>query len=542
MAQTTTKKKTSGSSKSTAKKGSTKGKQSSSKKSSAPQKKPVRREIAAAIFGVLAILVVIGYFTGDDGFLVAAVCKVIKGLLGYGFYAVGPAFGLAAIILGFHRGRPVTWRTTSALLIPVVVSAFVDLIASKLILDETSSLIESLYTKGIDMECGGVIGSLISYGLENAITAVAAGIVLFLLIIIFTMAALNITFKKIYELVSARELPEYEEEPEPQRKPKMKKPVVEDEEPILEKPKKVKRGVDIPMDDEPVDEPVSIKKDAAVAAKKDEEKGILRNRSRVRPAREEKIDHTENVEPVSIEEAEKIAGVAPVNLQGNGRTAAAEVKEPPKKMSNDEMAAQTAAVAEEIESADKNGEYEKPPIFLLKKGHSVATDSAAELRTNRERLESAIKSFGVSAKVVDTTHGPTVTRYDVELEQGVKLSRLTNLAGDIALALGVVSVRIAPIPEKISTVGIEVPNKLVSTVYLRDIIDSPKFSKAKSDLTFAIGKDIGGEPVVGNISKLPHLLIAGTTGSGKSVCMNSLIISLLYKSTPDEVRFIMVDR
>ena len=118
---------------------------------------------------------------------------------------------------------------------------------------------------------------------------------------------------------------------------------------------------------------------------------------------------------------------------------------------------------------------------------------------------------------------------------------MTNLAGDLALALGVINVRIAPIPDKISTVGIEVPNKIVSTVYLRTIIDSPKFRNAKSKLSFAIGKDIGGECIVGNISKLPHMLIAGTTGSGKSVCMNSLILSLLYKARPDEVRLIMID-
>ncbi|NCC68951.1 MAG: DNA translocase FtsK, partial [Clostridia bacterium] len=136
---------------------------------------------------------------------------------------------------------------------------------------------------------------------------------------------------------------------------------------------------------------------------------------------------------------------------------------------------------------------------------------------------------------------PTVTRYDLELEQGVKLAKLTNLAGDLALALGVSGVRIAPIPDKISTVGIEVPNKLISTVYLHDIIDSPQFKSAQSKLTFAIGEDIGGNAIVGNISKLPHMLIAGTTGSGKSVCMNSLILSLLYKAKPEELRLIMID-
>ena len=248
-----------------------------------------------------------------------------------------------------------------------------------------------------------------------------------------------------------------------------------------------------------------------------------------------------DVEPMTIEEVEALTGISAVKMTDEGAVKTAAVSDPPKKASAAEVAAETEAIRNAIESATSDGEYEKPPIFLLKKGHAVASNSDEELRTNRERLENTIKSFGVSARIVDTTRGPTVTRYDLELDQGVKLSRLTNLAGDIALALGVVSVRIAPIPDKISTVGIEVPNKIISTVYLRDIIDSPRFASSKSKLSFAIGKDIAGQAVVGNIAKLPHLLIAGTTGSGKSVCMNSLIISLLYKSDPDEVKLIMID-
>ena len=139
------------------------------------------------------------------------------------------------------------------------------------------------------------------------------------------------------------------------------------------------------------------------------------------------------------------------------------------------------------------------------------------------------------------TRGPSVTRYEVELDQGVRLNKLTNLADDIALALGATGVRIAPIPDKISMVGIEVPNKLVSPVYIHDVIDSSEFRDNPSKVSFAVGRDISNRNVVGNIAKLPHLLIAGTTGSGKSVCTNSLIISLLYKATPEEVRLIMVD-
>ena len=138
-------------------------------------------------------------------------------------------------------------------------------------------------------------------------------------------------------------------------------------------------------------------------------------------------------------------------------------------------------------------------------------------------------------------HGPSVTRYEFVLDQGVKLSKITNLADDIALALGASGVRIAPIPDKISVVGIEVPNKQVTPVMIRDVLESREFTTHKSKVAFALGKDIGGSCVIGNIGKLPHVLIAGTTGSGKSVCTNSLIVSLLYKSSPEDVRFIMVD-
>ena len=165
----------------------------------------------------------------------------------------------------------------------------------------------------------------------------------------------------------------------------------------------------------------------------------------------------------------------------------------------------------------------------------------AELRNNSRRLADALRSFGVDATAGDVVHGPSVTRYEFTLEQGVKLSKITNLSDDIALALGASGVRVAPVPNKISVVGIEVPNRTVTAVRIRDVIESREFTRHPSPVAFAVGKDIGGNNIVGNIARLPHVLIAGTTGSGKSVCTNSLIVSILYKSTPDEVRFIMVD-
>ncbi len=215
---------------------------------------------------------------------------------------------------------------------------------------------------------------------------------------------------------------------------------------------------------------------------------------------------------------------------------------PSKKAASAAVAAETAAITSAIESENADhSSYQLPPVSFLRAGKKDQTDATEEIRFNRDRLNTALSSFGVNATIRDVTRGPTVTRYDLELEAGVKLNKITNLSGDLALALGVENVRIAPIPDKISTVGIEVPNKVVSAVCLRDIIDSPAFRNAKSKLSFAVGKDIGGNCIIGDIAKLPHMLIAGTTGSGKSVCMNSLILSLLYKATPDEVRLIMID-
>ena len=215
------------------------------------------------------------------------------------------------------------------------------------------------------------------------------------------------------------------------------------------------------------------------------------------------------------------------------------------KLRRAEVDAAREEVTREIEGGDAQPQppaYQYPPITLLKEGSVTnAAEAGAELRNNSRRLAQTLTSFGVDAQPGDVVRGPSVTRYEFTLSQGVKLSKITNLQDDIALALGASGVRIAPIPDKISVVGVEVPNKLVSPVSIRTVLESTEFTTHPSTTAFAVGKDISGKNIVGNISKLPHVLIAGTTGSGKSVCTNSLIVSMLYKSTPEEVRFIMVD-
>ncbi len=226
------------------------------------------------------------------------------------------------------------------------------------------------------------------------------------------------------------------------------------------------------------------------------------------------------------------------------REAAAVEVTPPDAKAKKELVTETFTeeISAAAESAAPEAAYIFPSVDLLTRGaRERGSDGAEEVRMNTERLETAFHSFGVSVKISNATRGPSVTLYEAELEAGVKLSRLTSLADDIALSLGASGVRIGPLPNRISTVGIEVPNRIVSTVYLRELFESPEFKNARSRLTFSIGKNIAGESIVGNIAKLPHLLVAGTTGSGKSVFLNTLILSLLYKATPEEVRFIMID-
>lgn len=215
--------------------------------------------------------------------------------------------------------------------------------------------------------------------------------------------------------------------------------------------------------------------------------------------------------------------------------------EKPKK---EEKVSAEAQVAAEIAQAKPEGEraaYCFPPIDLLKRPVRGSADGTDEMRENSRRLNETLASFRIDAHIINVTRGPSVTRYEVELDKGVRLNKLTGCADDIALSLGASGVRIAAVPGKISVVGIEVPNRAVTMVSLREVIDSPEFTNAKSKSSFAVGKDIGGSCIVGNIAKMPHLLIAGTTGSGKSVCMNSIILSLLYKAGPEDVKLIMVD-
>ncbi|MBQ2564577.1 MAG: DNA translocase FtsK [Oscillospiraceae bacterium] len=464
---------------------------------------------------------------------------------------------MVAYLLMHYRNTPLTGRIVALLLIPVLFGAMAQLLFSMTDLGAAgglASIISILFNDGRQLAYGGVISGLLAYGLEKIISIYGAFPVLLLAFIYFVLRSFNITISQIMEWANSKEQPvsirekienkRYDqfdddegdflpdEETHSQANPK-----------IIQMPHLGKGNIDIPLDDEDddlfdyddvesVEEPVSIPKKRRVSNPANRRPEPVSQAAKAAPSRP--AASTENVKPMSVQEAEELAGVS--------GTEPAKTREQKPRMSREEMANETAAVAAQIEKQEQAAaEYKFPPVDLLRPSPAAIGNGREEISMTKSRLEDTIQSFGISATISDVTRGPTVTRYDFELEQGIKLSKITNLSDDIALALGVSSVRIAPIPNRISTVGIEVPNRQNSAVYLRDIIDTPKFRNAKSTLTVALGKDIGGEGILGNISKLPHLLIAGTTGSGKSVCMNSLIISLLYKSRPEELKLIMID-
>lgn len=247
---------------------------------------------------------------------------------------------------------------------------------------------------------------------------------------------------------------------------------------------------------------------------------------------DEQQDEQEQQEEQPITRSKKVTAKSKEQLKQESDTKIAEEEK-----TGDDVQA-TEFVPEELEE----GVYQYPSVDLLEENPASGSNkNMNEIMNHVERLEKTLNDFGVKGKIADVSCGPAITRYEFQPAAGIKVSKIVNLSDDIALSMAVAGVRIeAPIPGK-AAVGIEIPNKTTSMVCLRELIESDAFQKSKSKLTVALGKDISGQAVVTDLSKMPHLLIAGSTGSGKSVCINTLINSILYKATPDEVKFLMVD-
>ena len=504
------------------------------------------RFITSTVFLALFVVFLVIYLS-PEGVLNRLFENIILGLFGWVGYIVSiPALLYLFVIHAFSNRRPVIMRSVCVGSFVLLCGCIAHLAQETQGLEPGLELFADLYIGGSNGSTGGVICGGIAM-LMRWLCGTALSYIIFVLGAVFTLlGAMQITIPSIIRAVNNRPRADWEdEECEPQPEPaaivvnhiankriayveqRRNRELIENETPEQPsmhpvKPKKRESKVSDMMRqiETDIESPVSA---AGVPIKNVTEDEIAA------PA-------TENAEPEIISEAmPEFDPAAPIP------PAPKVVK--PRKVTPKEAEESAQIVAQEIAKAEatKKPEYCYPPIDLLKLPGGGAADGTVEMRENSRRLNETLASFKIDAHIINVTRGPSVTRYEVELEKGVKLSKLTTAADDIALSLGASGVRIAAVPGKISVVGIEVPNRAVTTVSLREVIDSQEFAKAKSKSSFSVGKDIGGNCIVGNIAKLPHMLIAGTTGSGKSVCMNSIIISLLYKASPDDVKLIMVD-
>ena len=517
-------------------------KKTTKKKKAPPKPEPptyngLARLIGGVVCLLLALCVLVSYFQ-VDALLLTFIAKVLKGTLGYGYFLAAPALLAVAVIQLRHQGRPVILRTTCTLLVPLLSGMLCHLLLCRTAYELGSGLLPQLWKDGQTLTCGGVVAGGLALGSEALLSKVVSVVVFVVLLVAALLGALHMTpqqaVDKMKEYRSSRWEDEEDEDDLEGFEPAAPQKAPAPEKPVKEKPAKKRVNIDIPLDGEPS------------AMESGEKKDFFSRRSAAVRTPDEVLDRASAAPAVPAAPAAPAASTAPaapaVQAPAAVKEPVSEKKKKAQVQQEVESAAQEVSQAIEQELAQGEEVYRYPPITLLEENHTDnCTEVGAELRSNSRRLADALRSFGVDATAGDVVHGPSVTRYEFTLEQGVKLSKITNLSDDIALALGASGVRVAPVPNKISVVGIEVPNRTVTAVRIRDVIESREFTRHPSPVAFAVGKDIGGNNIVGNIARLPHVLIAGTTGSGKSVCTNSLIVSILYKSTPDEVRFIMVD-
>ena len=502
-----------------------------------PKPEPPAYNAAARIVGgvvcaLLALCILVSYFN-VDALLLTFTAKVLRGALGYGYYLTAPALAAIAYIQLSHKGRPVILRTFCVAVLPLLVGVLCHLLLCAAPYDFYAGFLGRFWTDGQALRCGGVLAGVLAVGGTALLSKVVTIILTIVLLLAALLGALHMTPQEAAERMRSYRESLREDEDEEVVPDDFTAPAADKSAKKAAKPAKKRPNIDIPLDGErPGVDPDTLPPVKTFFARRGDDVRTPDEVLRGGPAPAPQPIGDTPAETAAEPAAEAPAPKKPLSDKQKKAQLQQEV----------ETAAQEVSQAIEEELAQGEETYHYPPITLLEenKGGNY-TEVGAELRNNSRRLAETLRSFGVDAKAGEVIHGPSVTRYEFTLDQGVKLSKITNLSDDIALALGASGVRIAPVPNKISAVGIEVPNKAVTAVRIRDVIESREFTQHPSTVAFAVGKDIGGNNIVGNIARLPHVLIAGTTGSGKSVCTNSLIVSLLYKSTPDEVRFIMVD-
>jgi len=505
---------------------SKKRKRKSSSKPGPKPKRVVNYDIVAIIIIAIGIFVGISMFTDVTGVFGEIIKNLLLGLFGGTAYIL--CFAMIACSIHYIAKKELGKYKLKYILTSVLVvclSVFWHIVEQVTANDGIVEMIKSLWLNGTGGLGGGVIGGIIGIPMKNllsfwgsVIVLVAAILILFICVFEISIsgvaAFLRNLFTKDYEPMEEEEVEKVPEKmpPEMQRElKKLKQQIFDFEKEFADMPDKPtkKKGKKVIENDPVADMPDKLPFDFDM----NDDFNFLDTNA------QKEVQATAEPDEEAINQAIEVA--AEESLLPKNK----------KKVATQQM---------EIDVVNEHIDYKYPSLSILKEPEKPSQQAEEALQRTARKLIETLHSFGVEAKIVDYSRGPTITRYELQPNEGVKISKITNLADDIALNLAAVGIRIEPIPGK-TAIGIEVPNEVLSAVYMREVIGTAEFANFKSKLAFALGKDIAGNPVVGDIARMPHLLIAGSTGSGKSVCINSLVTSILYKATPNEVKLVMVD-
>ena len=498
-----------------AKKSPAKTNRTSSRSGESKLNSRVKDEIVSLILVAVGIFLIVAFQTTAAGSIGLALSHFFKGLFGFAAYIPPYYFIIYGVLLFMKKTIHVGVKSAVLLL---VIFLMISLINSGRFIDESILNqkfwnIAVYYNNGMALFDGGAFGMMFGKLIVKLIGI--PGLYIFSSVVIFIclMLLMNTPVSRFLEKAK-----EKKEKHKASKEERMKKRETEAVRPALPR--------DIPeyqyrsgseADNERKKKILGYMQDDDLASGKDAEESD-------EPVRDEPVRSEKFGEPIIV------GGFSPKAME--------------EKLTNSEAAKSTLKDGDFNISVTSSESYKFPPIDLLKKSRKTARNQAGEeneLRAKAMKLEETLHSFNIDAQVTNVTQGPAVTRYEVHPNSGVKVKGIKNLADDIALNMEAKSIRIeAPIPGK-PAVGIEIENDRINMVTVRELIDSAAFKKSESKITFAVGKDIAGKAIVADLKSMPHLLIAGSTGSGKSVCINSIITSILYKARPDEVKLVLID-
>lgn len=560
-----------------------KGTKTTGKKPTAAEISSRRQLYAIGFFALGIIFLAMTLIKGES--LWESMHYALFGLFGWCAYLIGPVFIYLAVMNTLEKP---TFSTSAqgyeSLALIILLSGITTVFSENMVLDgSVFQKIGQLYTYGKEFTGGGVLSTiygLTAMALMGRLAAIIVGLVLIVVDLMLltgtTLIGIARDTKKVGDKVKTvyTEQVEHHKAAMETRKmaqidiplddgPKFVSKETEDsvkrsKEKLLgttaapaapvskippvdakPEPQKTEKIIDIPLDGEPSVPVTTVKQDKPViTAVREEPINGFKAHMEVEVPDMEKIEEIKPAKEQMAEAAEKdpnleeLISKAMVDQANTKKIEKAELK-----VLAEEQEKKITEIMNDLETIP----YVFPPTDLLKMRDNDNGDITEELRKNADILTNTLQSFGVTARVIDINRGPAVTRYELQPGAGVKVSKIANLSDDLALNLAAKSVRIeAPIPGK-AAVGVEVPNKNRDIVNMRELIESREFQEAKSKLTVALGRDIVGNIVLADLKEMPHLLVAGSTGSGKSVCINTMIISLLYKSSPDEVKLLLID-